>query len=110
MNFYFSLPILFLKFWFYDAPKSILEYFGSLNNAFFQLFSLPLLIKTYFKPWKNEYRKNLVAVALGIGIFIKTFVIIADLLIFIIMLGIELLCILVFLAWPVATVYWLFIK
>lgn len=110
MSFYLSLPLLFLRFWFIDSPKSIIRYFGSLNNAFFQLFSLPLLITTYFKPWKNEYRKNLVLVAILIGIFIKTFVIVADMIIFIILLLVELFCLLAFLLWPVGTIYVLFIK
>jgi hypothetical protein len=110
MNFYLSLPLLFLKFWFLDAPKSILDYCGSINNAFFQLFSLPLLLQTYFKPWKNEYRKNLVAVAIGLGIFIKTFVILADVLIFLLLLAVEVSFVAVFIAWPIATVYMLFLK
>ena len=110
MNFYLSLPLLFLKFWFYDAPKSILGYCGSMNNAFFQLFSLPLLLQTYFKPWKNEYRKNLVAVAIGLGIFIKTFVILADLIIFLLLLAVEISFVAVFIAWPLATIYMLFMK
>lgn len=88
----------------------MLGYFGSLNNAFFQLFSLPLLFKTYFKPWKNEYHTNLVAVAIGLGIFIKTFVIIADLIIFLVLLTVELSCILTFIACPIATIYLLIIK
>ncbi|HSW98030.1 MAG TPA: hypothetical protein VLF89_09460 [Candidatus Saccharimonadales bacterium] len=110
MSFYLSLPLLFLKFWFIDSPKNILGYFGSLNNAFFQLFSLPLLLKTYFKPWKNEYRKNLVVVAVCIGIFIKTFVIFADLIIFTGLLAVEMIFLSAFLLWPIATVYLLFLK
>ena len=104
-----SLPLLFLKFWFFDAPKSILAYFASLNHAFLQLFSLPLLLKTYFKPWKNEYRKNFIAVALGIGIIIKTFVILADLVILLVLLVVEFLFVTIFVLCPFATFYLLFI-
>lgn len=85
MGFYLSLPIIFLKFWFIDAPYSIISFFTSLNKAFMQLFSLPLLVKTYFKPWKNEYRQGLVAFSIGMGMFIKSFVIVVDLLLFLIL-------------------------
>lgn len=100
-TFYLQLPFIFLKFWFIEAPVSLMRFFASLNNAFLQLFSLPLLIKTYFKPWKNEYRKGLVDFSVGIGIFIKTFVILADTILFIPLLVLELGFILCFIALPV---------
>lgn len=102
-------PIIFLKFWFFEAPRAILHFFASLNRAFFQLFSLPLLIKTYFKPWKNEYRQGLVGFSIAMGMFIKTFVIFADLLLLSLLLIIELFVIIVFIIWPFLTVYILFI-
>jgi len=103
------LPISFLKFWFFEAPRAILHFSVSLNKAFLQLFSLPLLIKTYFKPWKNEYRKGLVGFSIAMGMFIKTFVILADLLLFFFLLIIELTFFLMFIFWPFATVYLQFI-
>ncbi len=102
-------PISFLRFWFFEAPVFILSFFASLNSAFFQLFSLTLLVKTYFKPWKNEYRKGLVGFSIAIGMFIKTFVILADLLLFLCLLIIELAFFLCFVIWPFATIYLLFI-
>lgn len=103
------LPLSFLKFWFFEAPVSILHYFVSLNKAFFQLFSLPLLLKTYFKPWKNEYRQGLVGFSIAMGMFIKTFVILADLVLFILLLVIEMFAFIAFIMWPFITVYILFI-
>jgi len=79
---YLNLPLIFLKFWYLEAPVSIIKQYGYLNRQFLHLFSLPILIRSYFKPWKNEYRKEFVAVAIGIGVFIKTFFIIADLFLF----------------------------
>ncbi|MEK9176340.1 MAG: hypothetical protein AAB520_02785, partial [Patescibacteria group bacterium] len=68
MSFYLSLPFLFLKFWFLEAPLKLTKYFFSLNHAALQILSLPLMIRTFFKPLKNEYRKGLVAFSIGMGI------------------------------------------
>lgn len=105
----FLLPLNFLKFWFIEAPISLISFFVSLDKAFLQLFSLPLLVKTYFKPWKNEYRQGLVGFSIAMGIFIKTFVILADLFLLFFLLIIEIAVFLIFIAWPFATVYLLFI-
>src|SRR3989338_10969623 len=98
------LPLQFLKFWFYQAPHELLAIFLSLNNAFLQLFSLPLLVKTYFKPWKNEYRKGLVGFSRGMGMFIKTFVIASDVVMLLALLYVEFLFFVAFLLWPVITI------
>lgn len=104
MGFYLNLPLIFLKFWFFEGPKSLILFFASLNNAFMQMFSLPLLVKTFFKPWKNEYREGLVAFSIGIGMFIKSLFIFADLLLFTILLSIEIFIVLLFVLMPVITV------
>jgi hypothetical protein len=100
MDFYLSLPIIFLRFWFIEAPISIITFFASLNKAFLQIFSLPLLIRTYFKPWKNEYREGLILFSIGVGIFIKTFVILVDLMLFIMLFLIEIFLTLLFVLFP----------
>lgn len=96
------LSFTFLRFWFRDSPKNLIVFFASLNNAFLQLFSLPLLIKTYFKPWKNEYREGLVGFSIGIGIFIKTLVILVDLILFLALILLETGFVIGFIAWPIA--------
>lgn len=98
------LPFVFLRFWFIDSPKNLITIFVSLNNAFLQLFSLPLLAKTYFKPWKNEYREGLVGFSIGMGMFIKSFVIIADIILFLFIFLLEVLIILGFVLWPILTI------
>src|SRR6266480_7031602 len=99
MNYLF-LPTLLLKFWFIESPVALFKFFVSLNSAFFQLFSLPLLLRTYFQPLKNEYRQGLVGFSRAMGIFIKTFFIIADLLMFIILLAIEIVIFVSFVSFP----------
>ena len=99
--FYLSLPLIFLRFWFVESPKNLLAFFVSLNNAFLQLFSLPLLIQTYFKPWKNEYRKGLIGFSIAMGMFVKTFVIIADVFLLFGLLIFELIFMVSFVVWPI---------
>src|SRR5438045_5219737 len=104
MNSYFLLPLIFVKFWFIEAPLGILGFFSSLNNAFFELFSLPLFLRTFFKPLKNEYRQGLVGFSIAMGIVIKSAFILVDLIILFILLTVEASVVALFLAFPVATV------
>lgn len=99
------LPVEFLKFWFVDSPNNLLSFFASLNSAFIQLFSLPLLVRAYFKPWKNEYRKGLVGFSIGIGIFIKTWVILAEIILLTILIFLEFLLTVIFISWPILTIF-----
>lgn len=103
---YFPLTIVFVffRFWFYEAPKEQLSYFASVNHAFLQLFSLSLLIKTFFKPVKNEYRDGLVGFSIGMGMFLKSIFIPITLFFFFILLGFELLFMLAFFSSPVVAV------
>lgn len=103
MTAYLLLPYYFFVFWFVEAPREILLFFASLNKAFFQLFSLPLLLRTFFHPLKNEYRKGLVGFSIGMGIAIKSMLIIANLVLLIPLLLIELIFLVTFLAFPALT-------
>lgn len=106
---YFALPLTFLKFWYIDALLGLTHFFATLNHAFFQLFSLPLLVKTFFRPLKNEYRQGLVGFSIGMGIAVKTCLILVDLLLFIIILFLEVAFIFAFLSLPIATILVLFL-
>lgn len=99
-----ALPLIFLKFWFFEAPKGLLAFFGSVNHAFLRLFSLPLLIKTFFRPWKNEYREGLVGFSIGMGMFIKTFVILVDTFLLLSILLLELIMLIGFIGLPLIAV------
>ena len=106
--FYLTLPLVFLKFWYLEAPIKILKFFSSLNSSLLSLLSLPLLIKTFFRPWKNEYRKGLVVFSIAMGMFIKTFVILADIIIFVFILTAEIAFFVFFLLWPATTLTLIF--
>ncbi len=106
---YAALPLLLLRFWYFEAPRSILGFFGSLNNAFLQLFSLMLFIRTFFKPIKNEYREGLVGFSRIVGMIVKSCMIVADLILLFILLIFEAIVFFFFLAFPIGTVWLLFV-
>jgi len=109
-GFYLSLPVLFLKFWFIDGPIRLIQYFLSVNHVALQVLSLPLLIRTFFKPLKNEYRKGLVGFSIVFGIILKTALIISDLVLLGVIILIEIGAIAIFVFWPFLTFYLLFLK
>src|SRR4051812_45473227 len=97
MGSYAQLPLTFLIFWFVEAPVGIVKFYKNLNKAFFDLFSLPLLLRTFFQPLKNEYRKGLVGFSIGMGIVVKSFFILFNLLLLIPLLVAEIALLLLFL-------------
>jgi hypothetical protein len=99
-----SFPFDFLRFWFFQAPKELVLYFLSLNKAFLQLFSLGLLLRTFFKPIKNEYRNGLVGFSIGMGIFVKTWIILFDTALLLLLTAFELVFVIAFVLWPFATI------
>jgi hypothetical protein len=104
MKSYAFLPITFIKFWYVDSPRSLVTFFLSLNRAFLQLFSLPLFIKTYTQPLKNEYRQGLVLFSKVMGVLIKSVLIVVDVLLFSLLLFLEIVVVVSFLAFPILTV------
>ncbi len=103
-----TLGFDFLFFWFIQAPKGLASYFASFNNAFLKLFSFRQFVSTFFKPWKNEYRQGLVGFSVAMGIIIKSCMILFDLSLLFVFVVIEILLILLFIAWPFATIGLLF--
>ncbi len=68
------------------------------------------MLKTFFKPWKNEYRKGLIRFSIFMGITIKSLFILADLFIFAFLLLTEIIIFVLFLTWPFLTFYLPFIR
>ncbi|PIP74719.1 MAG: hypothetical protein CO135_02635 [Candidatus Levybacteria bacterium CG_4_9_14_3_um_filter_35_16] len=110
MLFYVELLFIFLRFWFLEVPTSVFKFFIFLNKSFIQLVSLPLLIKTFFRPWKNEYREGLVGFSIVMGIFIKLFVILTDIFMLLVLLSLEIITTILFFCFPFAVILLLFIK
>lgn len=108
--FYLSLPLVFLRFWFLEAPRGLISFFASLNTAFLQLFSLPLLVRTYFRPWKNEYRKGLISFSIAMGMFVKMFVIIVDIFLLFALLVFEAIFMVSFVFWPIGILLMFLLK
>ena len=109
MGDYAILPITFVRFWFLETPLSLLKFFGKLNKAFFELFSLPLLLRTFFKPLKNEYREGLVRFSIFMGIGVKSVLILANFLFLIPLLLFELFVVVLFIMLPMLAIGILFI-
>ena len=109
MGSFASLPLTFVIFWFVEAPVLLARYFAAVNQAFFDFFSLPLLLKTFFKPLKNEYREGLVGFSIAMGIGIKLVLIFINLFLLIPLLLVELLLLLLFIAFPFLTIFILFL-
>lgn len=95
-----SLPLIVLKFWYLEAPVNILKFFLVLNKNFLGAFSLSLMIKTFFRPWKNEYRQGLVGFSIFMGVVIKSLFILADLILLAGLIIFESIIFVGFLIWP----------
>jgi hypothetical protein len=108
MSAYLSLPLVFLHFWFLEAPWAIIRSFGNVNASYLQLTSLRLLVQTFFMPVKNEYRKGLVLFSIGMGIFLKSILILISLLGLGVVVAIEIMLFLCFLVTPIIAVTFLF--
>ncbi len=109
MNFYLSIPQLFIKFWYFETPIRLFKLFVDINHSVLQILSLPLIIRTFFKPLKNEYRKGLVAFSIGMGIVVKTALIFVDLVILGFIVFLEILVFMLFVWWPFIAITILFL-
>lgn len=67
------LPSVALNFWLIEGPAKIATLSWVIVRSTANILSVPILIKTFFAPWKGEYRKGYVAIARGIGITIRLF-------------------------------------
>lgn len=69
---FFYYPFYLVSFWYKDVLGGTFDFFASFNRYLVSLLSIPLLLKTFFKPLKNEYREGLVLFSIIFGIVIKS--------------------------------------
>lgn len=98
-------PLDLLVFWYHDVGFGVIDFFVKLNSYLAKLFSVGLLLQTFFKPLKNEYRKGLVLFSIVFGIFIKTFLLSLVGFFFLILIIIELFIIALFFILPGLLLY-----
>jgi len=64
-------PILLIVFWYRDFSLGAFKKTFEIIAYATKLLSLGILLRTFFKPIKNEYRAGLVWFSIGMGIVIK---------------------------------------
>ena len=95
-----SLPFEFLHWWFIEATFNLLQILRFILSAAYRFLGVSLIFKTFFKPWKNEYREGLTRFALFMGMFIKTMFLFFDVLFFSFLIFMEGLVLVVWLIFP----------
>ena len=97
------LPFMALNFWLVEGPIKIIALSWTTVRSTANILSVPILIKTFFAPWKGEYRKGYVAIARGIGITIRLFTLTVGL---IITAAVFLVGVILILAWILLPIIW----
>lgn len=109
MTAYLLLPFRFLLFWFIEAPLNLINYFFHWNNALLHYLSVPLFLRTFFKPLKNEYRGGLVGFSLAMGMVSKSVLLVTSTGILLVALILEIGIVISFVTLPISTVLLLFL-
>lgn len=102
-------PVYLFVFYFFDLPRLLLSKFRQINIYLYNLFSIPLLLRTYFQPLKNEYHEGLVLFSRFAGVFIKTALLITSLSVMLTVLIVEIILFVVIVTLPIWLFYFLFL-
>ena len=101
----FSLPFEFLHWWWVEATFNLLQILRFLLLACYRFLGVGLIFKTFFKPWKNEYREGLTRFALFMGMFIKTTFLFFDLVFFTFLILVEGAVLVIWLTFPILVIW-----
>jgi len=104
MTAFLYYPGYLTMFWFRDVLGSVVRFFIEFNRYVLSLLSFYLLLKTFFKPLKNEYRSGLVLFSTIFGIAIKSFIIGIDLGILLFIFALESIVLIFLLLLPIVLV------
>ena len=72
------LPFDFFYWWFFEATVNLVKILVWIFKAILQLASIDSIFKTFFKPWKNEYRQGLTRFSVFFGIGFKSAFLVFD--------------------------------
>lgn len=100
-----TLPAQFIRWWFIEATFTLLEIMRYFLAAFYQILGVRSLFRTFFKPWKNEYREGLVKFSLFMGMFIKSILLVFDALFFIVLIGVEFVVLCIWFFFPLLVIW-----
>lgn len=95
----------FFTWWYLVAPHHISTFNLGFLKAIEHQLSFFLIIKTFFKPWRGEYREGLVGFAIFMSVLIKSFILFADVLILLSLATLLMAFSIGWLVWPFASVY-----
>ena len=81
-------PYFLIVFWYREfLPSAVSRSFQILVYTF-DMLSVGLLLSTFFRPLKDEYREGLVLFSVIAGIFVKSIILAADILVILMVLAI----------------------
>ncbi len=89
-------PFNFIFWWFLESPKIVFKILYFFLATTIHLFGYKSLFKTFFKPWKNEYREGLVGFSLIMGMATKSSLIFIETILILFLVVIE---VIVFATW-----------
>ncbi len=94
------LPVTFITWWFLESPKLIFKILTFIFAFVAHQLGYKSLFKTFFKPWKNEYREGLVRFSIFMGMVIKSLLIVIDTVILLVLLISEVFIIVIWVLLP----------
>jgi hypothetical protein len=104
-TYFLTLPVEFLRWWLVESTLTLFKILVWVLEFFNQVLGVRSLLKTFFKPWKNEYREGLVGFSIFMGMFFKGMFLFLDLLFFFLLIIAEIAILATWILLPFLTVW-----